>query len=340
MKSAEASVTKSTGQTAGAASLAKARFNSARLWSPPFALLIAALATGMWLSTAAGVARADEPVTLRWKLVAGQKFVVSYNQKVDTETSFGGKPLKLAIDSTIEQDWQVEAVDAEGVATISQSVRRVALRMDLPPASAIEFDTSSPKKPTGDAQQIASAVTPLLGAKLTARLSARGQWSDVTLSPELKQTLQTLAEKSILRDLLSQEGLEELARHGLATLPEAPIKVNDSWDATSELKSSVGKVKQTTTYKYEGTQAVDGRTLHKLASKGVVDWSDAPRTPATNRQIKEQKVTGTALFDAVAGRFVESELLQQLRTEARVRDTLLEVRLLNSLKVKVTAVGT
>lgn len=290
--------------------------------------------TIVW-SLVAGTANSAE-APLRWKFAAGQKLRVEWTQEVETETMIGGKPLRLAVDTTFEQDWGVDSVDEEGTATITQSFRRIAVRMDMPPAAPLEYDSAAMRRATGDARPIAESLAPLIGPTWNAKITARGEVREVEASADLQAALDKVAAEGRLKSLFTGAGGADYLRQSLVVLPEQTLKVDESWEVATDADSPVGRVKSRTTYTYRGTERHGDRTLDALAATGNLEWTPARGGVAVGRQIKEQSQTGTVLFDATAGRLVESRQTQMLRTESRVRDTPLETRLTSNLKLKIS----
>lgn len=286
---------------------------------------------------ASPVSAAEGP--LRWKLATGQKLRAEWTQRVETDTAIGDKPLRLIVDTTLELDWVVESVDASGNATITQSFRRIAVRMDMPPAAPLEFDSSSSKRPTGDLRPIADSLVPLIGPNWKSTLSPRGEVTQVAPSPELTAALEKVGADGRLKGLFSGVTGAEGLRRSLVVLPEGPVKSGDMWEVPTETDSPVGRVKIVSKYHHRGVEVVDGQSLDAIDSTGEIDWTPlATKGLVKERKITEQKQSGVTLFDATAGRVVESRQTQSLRTESRVRDLLLDVRLKSTLGLKLFAV--
>lgn len=279
--------------------------------------------------------RGAEPKLLRWKFVAGDSWRVNFQQKVTTDSSFGGKPLKLSVDTTLGQTWKVDSVAENGAAVITQSFDRIAVTMDLPPAAPLAFDSTSKRKPSGDAKVIADQLLPLLGPTFRITMSPRGELLDVEPSAELDKALSGLSDDTRLKRLFSKTGLHDVLRQSLTVLPENAVEPSATWDQTAELDSAVGRVQLSTTYTYEGQDTYEGAKVERLGTTGKLTWKPARAELTNSRELKDQKQTGFVLFDAAAGRMVAVEQQQTLRSEARVRDTLLEVRLTSELKISL-----
>ncbi|MFM8252852.1 MAG: hypothetical protein ACKOBW_14755 [Planctomycetota bacterium] len=289
------------------------------------------------------VGAAQEPQTLRWHWQPQQAFRVTTFQKVETETSFGGKPLKMAWELSIEQDWRVLAVaDGAGEATVEQIVRRIQVRLDLPPATPLEYDSSSSRSVTGEAKSWASALQPLIGSAATVVITARGEGKRWSPSDELRAVLDAIPEKSNLRPLFSADALAKLARQGICELPEAAVVPGAEWRTAQDLQSSLGKFRQQTTYQLaeaapgEAASRAKITAVSQLSAGGEAGGSIAL---AGQRELKKQRQTATYLFNVRAGYGVSGEGVQQLTTEKRVRDTLIETTVNTQWRYRLTPVS-
>ena len=169
------------------------------------------------------------------------------------------------------------------------------------------------------------------------QMNARGEITSVSLSDEGKQKIGAALAGTTLAPLFTSDGLADTLKQTAAVLPEEPVNVDDSWRRETTATLALGAVRQKMTYTYRGPRDVEGKKLEAidLASELVVakPAADAER-PIT---LKEQKHTGTLLFDAEAGRFVESQVEQKLVTESPYRGTQVRVSATTTLKTTYRA---
>ncbi|MFO0867519.1 MAG: DUF6263 family protein [Pirellulales bacterium] len=291
--------------------------------------LLAGAVIGLLL--AAPLLAADEP--LRWKWSAGQSLRATWKQRVETETAIGEKPLRLLIDSTFVQDWQVAEVEPSGVARVQQSFRRLAVRLEMPPAEPLDYDTTRDTEPTGELRPLAAALSPLVGPSWTVRLTPRGEVLDVTPSPQLQEALKKVAADGRLQGLFAGATGADFLRRSLVVLPEQPLQEGVSWQVQSPVESPVGRVTIQSTYTGRGTEKRGTAELTVIESTGTLEWQPAAGGQARNRRITDQSCRGQLLFDSAAGRLVESQQKQTLKSESRVREQLLEVRLTSEVRL-------
>ena len=273
---------------------------------------------------------------LAWKFSAGQTMSVELAQRVETETQFSGKPVRVTVDTTLEQWWTIDEVANDGTATMTQEFRRIAVKLELPQTSAIAYDSAATKKPAGDAKNLAESLGPLIGGKLQVKLAATGEILDVTLGESLASHLEKLPADAGWKGLFSRDGLRQLLRQSVVVFPSEAVDAGATWKRELEIAAPLGKIHQTSDYKYVGPESRDMRTLERIdvTSRVTVAKGAGPAEPPT---IKEQSQTGQIWFDAAAGRLSESTSTQKLRTEAKVRDTVVGVTVNSTLKTRLTA---
>ena len=136
----------------------------------------------------------------------------------------------------------------------------------------------------------------------------------------------------LLRSTLAPDALEQEFRrvHVLSALPDGPVKPGTSWERTEAIDQGAGlEMVYHRKYDYAGTEKRGGKTLHKINVK-VLDVqfrqdsdSSSPLKP-TKSEIKVGSSDGTILFDAAAGRVVDSrermELTGSLTLSAQGQD--------------------
>ena len=121
---------------------------------------------------------------LRWKFAPDQSFRVDFEQTTTTETTGAGKPTGIKIRMQMGMVWQIDSVQEDGTAKITQQFDSLKLSMKSGTTEAIEYDSTAEKAPTGAAATIAAGVQPLLGARFKVSMTDRGAIREVTLPDE------------------------------------------------------------------------------------------------------------------------------------------------------------
>jgi hypothetical protein len=302
-----------------------------------FGLVFAAVS----LLAAASPALAQK--NLRWKLAAGDQLQVNVNQQTTSSVIIPGdaiKSVKTTMEMTLETLWSVDSADEKGI-KITQTVKRLALKMKVGDAAAIAYDSGAKTPPVGAAKNIAAAVQPLLqeGSALIITMNTRGEVLMVDPSAKLAELWKKSATKKP-DGAHGKESTDELKR-SLVLLPEKPITAggspNAKWSDEREVDISIGKVAQTTEFAYAGEVEEAGQKLDKIdfTSKLTLVPGGAKSLKLT---LKEQTQTGHALFSAEQGHVVSAERTQKLVTEAPYRETIITVTVESTVKTLVSPV--
>lgn len=264
---------------------------------------------------------------LRWKLAAGERLAVAVAQDTNSEVSYSGKTTKTQIKLAMELTWRVIAVENERI-RLEQSIGRLSVSFDAPPAGRVQFDSADQAKLTGPAKEIAASLQPLLAAKVEITMNDRGE---ILEAKEINDAAAS-AGPSAAAALVSQEAIQQLLKQPLVVLPAKPVTIGDNWNTTNELKSALGPAQQTTTFRYTGPAEVEGKTVEVIEVTTTLKL-----TPATTAKItlKEHTQKGTVRFDAAAGRVVSAEQTQKLVTERPYRETTIVVTLGSEQKTTV-----
>lgn len=267
--------------------------------------------------------------SLRWKFAKGQSFTVDGTQQIEVETRIKNKPSRAYLEVAMKLAWQVDEVDDEGVATLTQSFTRLAIKTTAPEAEPIVYDSDANTRPTGAAKAIAAGIRPLVGAKFTVRMTPRGDVVEVQLPKETEEALATLPDDHQLKQVLSAEGLQKLFRLGGGLLPEKEVSSGDSWPADATTDTPYGKLVQEGKFTYAGEETVLGRALQKLELSAMARLEPKADAPVNLRSLEQTK-SGTILVDAEAGYVA--------RAETRVTSTSVRPFRDQPIQIKVTAV--
>ncbi|MFN0019414.1 MAG: hypothetical protein ACKVP0_14205 [Pirellulaceae bacterium] len=274
--------------------------------------------------------------TLRWKLKAGEQLQVNVTQQKTATTTIAGKPVKMTEEMTFETLWSVDSAD-EKQAKITQTVKRLAMKMQLGDAAPIAYDSASKATPVGTAKEIAAAVKPLFeeGSSLLVTMNTRGEVLSAEPSPKLAQHWKSPGKKEI------DSTTQELLKRSIILLPEGSVGTAEvgktKWNSEREVEMRNGKVKQSLEFVYGGEADAAGQKLDKIDFTSTLQIT--PGGPKSLKlTLKEQKQTGHALFSAELGRVVSAEQTQTLVTEAPYRETIITVTVESTVKTVVTSV--
>lgn len=256
---------------------------------------------------------------LRVRFQPGQVFDVTIVQETNVEFDAQGQPGEMKQEFTWYARQAVKEVAADGTATVEQQFRRIHVRMTGNPQVAAEYDTGKPEnRPTGIVQLIAPALDALTKHPFTVKISATGKIVDLQLPSDLTQALSGISDLPGLSEMFSKEGLAQLLRHSLFSLPEKEVSKGETWQDSYEISNPLfGKQRITSTYSYDGEQVVNGRKVDRVLVK--IDMSSADEAASTARvKIQEQDTQGELQLDPSTGILIKGEI--QHRMVMRIND--------------------
>lgn len=257
-----------------------------------------------------GPTSAEAP--LRWKLKPAEKLEILFSQNMDIEMSVLGNKVHSTVDMTVTMGWQVESITPEKVAKIRQRVQRVQMKMSTPPGIEASFDSDAQQELTGVAEEIAKGIRPMVGLEFIQEMSDRGEILSVELTPESAAALKKLPSAPQLEDSFSKDGLKSMFAQSAAVLPPQAIEKGFTWKGLAETKSPVGAMVINMDYVYQGPVTKDGKELQKIDTRVNVGMAAPAENSGMKIEIVEQEGSGEMYFDAVNGRFAQSDMTQLL----------------------------
>jgi hypothetical protein len=311
-------------------------------------LLTAFLALG---SIVASSAFADE--ALRWKFKVGEK--LDYDMVQEMQMAISGAPFPMPLKTDMRQEmnmrWDVLGVDDKsGEAVIRQKFERVKMKMNSP-LGAFEYDSKSEEAPTGQGALIAQMYKAMTEGEFEITMTSRGEIKAVKIPEQVLTALKNSPGAAQMGDVASAEGFKKMMSQGALVLPKDPPKKGDSWSTKVDMKNpAVGKQTVETTYRYEGTKNIKGKTFAMIKpelkmsfEKAAAPASGQPQQPPEQQspqaKIKEQNSDGEVLFNISAGRLQSTSLNQHVTIEANAGGQPIEQKIDQKINVTVTPAG-
>ena len=267
-------------------------------------LILSCLLTSLAISHSYGLATATDS-TIRWKFSKGQKYKLKMNQLMTQSMTLQGNPVQTTNNTTTYMTWDVKEVNDEGVALVESTVERMTMSMNTP-MGQVEIDTDTESDAAGMATQIGSVVRPMIGVKMTQKMTPRGAISDVQIPEE---ALAGLKNSQVGQSAMNIDQIKEMSTKVSPVFPEEELKIGDSWNQTSTTKMPIGSIAIDNTYKYEGTTTVDDRLAHRI---GITMKMDFPKSEGVEITVSDQDTTGTLYFDQEKGSIIKSEVDQDM----------------------------
>jgi hypothetical protein len=274
--------------------------------------------------SAAGAVAAEPREAMRYHFTAGEKlaYVMEATTQIELSTAEGRSEsvMKQLIDLT----WEVGRVDADGKATITQTVERIRLHVETPDGP-IDCDTRGDAAPADSkAKAFADRLNGMVGARLSATIDARGRLADIRF-------VGGAGRAGAPGDPSSEAGFRHLMGQLIPSLPETAPAPGQSWSVTVAEKLPQGKAVTETRCTSEGPEERGGRPLHKL----VLAVTRKTETEA-GEALGTSDGSGTAYLDPAAGRLMESALTHVLESEIVTGDRKLTRKVTESISLRLT----
>ena len=254
----------------------------------------------------------QEPVKLEWKFQKDKPFYQDMNTKTkQTMKIMAMDTVTQNQDQTFIFSWTPLEQDKDKNWIIEQKIEGVKMDIEIG-GNKISYDSTNPGASTGN--PLADFFKALVGSKFK-----------ITISPEMKvlkiegkdDFLNRLVKanpqmESLLKQILGEEALKQMADPAFASLPPKAVKKGDTWKSDSKLDMGpIGVYDTTYTYTYEGK---DGK-LDKIKVETILKYK-APEASAAGQlpfKIKAAKLdsmnaTGTIWFDNDKGRLDHSDM--------------------------------
>ena len=290
------------------------------------------LVVGILLLLVAGGRFGQAEQSLRWKFQPDEKMKVTVQQKTESMTRVADQSLKMTVDLSVEEKWDVKAVSENGLATIERSLTRIQLSIRSGAEEEIAFDSASKRTAPGRARTIAAALGPVLGKPMRIKVNPRGAVVDVELGEELESQLAELAK--ILGDFFSPDSIQQQLMT-LGRLPAQAVSTGESWMASIESMTQLGKLAVARTFTYEGEKATTGGMLSEIAISGQIVLAPAAKEDDRKATLRHQELSGLIRFDAGAGRLVESSEQQKMGIQTSYRELRIQSEVTTSTRTTV-----
>jgi hypothetical protein len=277
--------------------------------------LIAKLILSLALvASAAQAACAQDAVTFRYRFEPGEKLTYDVSTTVKQTQNVNGQAVKseFAVSQRVERE--VAQIDGSGNFLLTSRNQKVTATMQIGPLGRYQFD--SDRKDNESTSALGAAATPLYTAiskaAIKVRLSPQGE---VLAVSGLQEALEDVLKSNPLTAQLAggantNEGAKASYAEHFLQFPEKALSPGDTWELRLQLPiPQVGEVSGKTTCRYEGTQEVNGRTLHRVTASSdiTVDVNiDRDGVTATGK-IEMTNSSGTNLFDLESGRLISRE---------------------------------
>jgi hypothetical protein len=243
-------------------------------------------------------------VTLTRKFNEGDAYTSKTTVKTDQKLTIAGQDGGTSSNTVLEQKTSVGKRDAEGKLPLTVDTNILSSEIALPGGIKIKFDSKNPDaKDDAAGSPLAELVRDKIkaNAKMTTTL-VLGKDNAVADVQGIKP------ESGINPEDVKSEFAEQLK-----TLPSKPLAKGDTWEQEVKLNLGQGQIftlKRKYTYEGESVKSTvtSSRKVHKITSVDSAVTYSAKEGPfkVTKSELKVDESKGTMLFDAEAGRAIDS----------------------------------
>lgn len=290
---------------------------------PKTARLGAPLALLVLLATAPPAAAAEP---LRWKFTKGQTHNYTVSQSMKTKSQINGQMVETTSTQKMTMTWEIKDVDAQGNASMEQTIRRVVMEIGSPQGN-VQVDTGSKEEPQGPAAQLKAMFGALVGSPIKVKMSPRGEFSDVVIDPKMFETFKNMG--GPMGNMFNEKSLKEMTTQATLVLPEKALARGDSWNSTKKLELPLGTMVMDNTYTLE-SPAPSG--AEKIGVKVKMEIQPKPESPFEIK-IGSQDVAGGYEFDNKAGVLAASNVQQKVQMLIKVQGMEITQDLENSVSM-------
>jgi len=284
-----------------------------------------------------GQATAAEP--LLWKFVEGDSYHYQMIQDMKTTMNLGpGGETTSAVKQTIDMVWNVDSVDENGTAVLTQSINRVQLDITAPGQGDVHFDTASEEPAQGFAAMLAPSLMAMTKTPLKVTMTSRGEITAVEIPEALLKAMSQGPGAALLGSLATEDGFKETLAQNSLTLPPADQLVEGhQWSTSFVMENPVaGKILTETTYQYQGSRDVEGQKLEVFVPTSVTRFGDENLPNGASLRVENQETTGEILFNRSAGRLDSTSIHQRIDLVITVGGNEVNQHLDQTIKFRMT----
>jgi hypothetical protein len=257
---------------------------------------------GAILTLALSVLPVHAQVQMEWKLKEGDKLFLETVSTLKQQMRTQGKEMKQDQELTTVFALTVEKKNPDNTIVLEQKLEALTVK------NAVGLAAGTDEKFN---QQ-------LVGAVFKVTLNPKGEVVKIEGYEDLLKKLagdDANARKAV-QSIKPEELFKVSVSEAFGFLPDKPVKTGDSWEReTTRSLGPLGSIVSKRKYSYDGSETVEGKPLEKISFTATTTYNPPKAGEPTSLEfqvakadIKVEDVKGTFLFDATAGRLVQSEM--------------------------------
>jgi hypothetical protein len=254
----------------------------------------------------------QDEVKLEWKFEKGKPFYQEMNTKTkQTMKIMAMDNITQNQDQTFYFSWTPDEQDKDKNWLVTQKIEGVKMDIEIG-GNKITYDSTNPTASTGN--PLADFFKALVGSQFKLTISPdmkviKIEGREAFINQLVKANPQM---EPLLKQILGDEALKQMADPAFASVPPGPIKKGQSWEKQSKLNMGpIGTYDTTYKYTYEGKEG----KFEKIKVDTVLNYKP-PEAGAAGQlpfkikaaKLESKNATGTILFDNEKHRLDSSDM--------------------------------
>jgi hypothetical protein len=287
------------------------------------------------LLCAAACGRAQEPI--RWKFQPGQRLSYSIVQEFAVTSANEGLEVDNQSRQQLDVTWEIESVNADGVANARLKFDRIRSKMTLP-AGGLEYDSASDGPAIGMAAVNAPLYQALVKTPVQFHVTSEGRVTNVELPEEVQTAMKRMPTLATIGDLKQPERFQTLLLPGFPLLPpERSPSPGYQWQSKAAATLPGGETQTVeSNYTYEGQRETEGKNLAVIRQLRTASIGNGD---SSGRSIKEQSSESEILFDPAAGHLQSSLLKHRMTIDVKQGSTMGTQKVEQTVQVTLLSAG-
>jgi hypothetical protein len=259
---------------------------------------------------------------LQWKFEKGKTFYQEMKTTTDQTMKVMGSDIKQKQEQTFIFSW-TPVEEKDGNWDIKQKIEAVKMRIEIG-GQPIEYDST---KEGQTSTALSDFFKQLVGSEFTLTVNKDFKVTAIKGREEFlkKLTGANPQMESLLKQILSEEALKQMADPTFAAIPNAVKKVGESWEKTSTLDMGpIGKYENAYKYTYKGPDK--DKKLDKIEVETTLKYTPPAPTAVggglpfkiVSATLASKNAGGTIAFNAEKGRVEESNMKVDLSGDLKI----------------------
>jgi hypothetical protein len=252
---------------------------------------------------------------LTWKFEKDKTFYQTMTTTTDQTMTVQGSNIKQKQEQTFWFSWTPVKQDGDNW-EIKQKIDGVKMRIEIG-GTPIEYDST---KEGTTSTPLSDFFKQLVGSEFTLTVNKEFKVTKIEGRDNFlkKLTNSNPAMESLLKQILSEDALKEMADPTFAAVPNKEVKKGDTWPKESKLDMGpIGKYENKFKYTYEGP---DKDKKDKISVETTLTYTAPDEKTAAgglpfkikSADLSSKNAKGTILFDAEKGRVDKSDMHVEL----------------------------